>query len=190
MATDFTLSSGSIMRPFRSPWGNFPTRNMPVISTNAVVKVGQVVTISAAGSSFGANAVNNNTSTGGLNLFSIVGVAAEGAPVFVSSATQGPTIAIWEANPLVEFKAVTKGAVLASSHVGKRKCFAYDSAKDIHWIDLTGSTATDWRVVITGLVDGIGDSGGYVSFRFLTSLGEQIESTTILSSSPLLAFYS
>ena len=36
---DFTLSSGSICRPFRSPWGAFPIKNMPIstgISSNAI----------------------------------------------------------------------------------------------------------------------------------------------------------
>jgi hypothetical protein len=34
-----------------------------------------------------------------------------------------------------------------------------------------------------------GDSGGYMAFRFINRLGDQVNST-LLSSSPLLAFYS
>ena len=44
--TDFTLSSGSIMRPHRSPWGAFPTRGFMIstgISSN-VINIGRVAT--------------------------------------------------------------------------------------------------------------------------------------------------
>ena len=183
---DFTLSSGSIMRPYRSPWGAFPTRTMQAIST-ATIKLGQLLTTGGLGTT-NAHRVQPIISTGGLAATDIVGIAAE-AWTFTSSATTPASITVWEANPAVEFRVVALGAVLASSNVGQRKALGYDSAKDHLWVNLGTSTATDHRVVITGLIDAAGDSGGAVSVRFLTHLGDQVAST-VMSSSPLLAFYS
>lgn len=185
---DFTLSSHSICRPVRSPWGAFPTRTFPTASTLAnAIRLGQPVSLLAPDdTSTNAGAVLGAT----LPLsFNLVGVAAQACSSGASSAVSGPSISVWEANPAVEFKAVTKNGTIGSSLIGKRRSLLFDSTLNIAWIDVTASTATDWRVVVTGLVDGEGDSGGYVSFRFLTATGSQINST-ILSSSPLLAFYS
>ena len=185
---DLTLSSGSIARPYRSPWGAFPTRTFPTASTlAAAIKLGQPVSLLLpADTSTNAGAVLGAT----LPLsFNMVGIAAGSCSSGVSSAVAGPSISVWEANPAVEFKAVTKGGTIGSSLIGKRRSLLFDSTLNIAWIDVTASTATDWRVLVTGLVDGEGDSGGYVSFRFLTATGPQVNST-ILSSTPLLAFYS
>ena len=185
--TDFTLSSGSICRPYRSPWGAFPTRGVRTESTSAAIAVGQPVTLGTAGSTTYdcAIAVAGNAP----NMFNTIGIAAEAEAAGGSSAVAGATISVWEANPLVEFKAVTKGGVLASSLVGLRRSLVWDSTLGIAWVDLSASTATDWRVLVTQNLDAVGDSGGYVAFRFLSQTGSQINST-ILSSSPLLAFYS
>ncbi len=182
---DIALSSGSICRPFRSPWGAFPTRTMPIISTTPRVDVGRVMTLNYTGST-DAGSITPSTAD---NTFYTVGIAASSQTGFASSVNILQNMPVWEANPLVEFRAATKGATLASSHVGLRKKLVWDSTLAISWIDLTASTATDWRVVVTGLIDNVGDSGGAVSFRFIDRLGEQVNST-ILSSTPLLAFFS
>ena len=183
--TDFTLSSGSICRPYRSPWGAFPTRGMRTESTSAAIALGQPVTLGTAGSTTYDCAIASTIA----NFFNLIGIAAEAEASGGSSAVASATISVWEANPLVEFKAVTKGGVLASSLVGLRRQLAHDSTLNISYVELGASTATDWRVVVTQNLDAVGDSGGYVAFRFLTRTGDQINST-ILSSSPLLAFYS
>lgn len=184
--TDFTLSSGSICRPMRSPWGAFPTRSMGVASTlAAAIRIGQPVSLLADTSTNAGNVLGATMP----NVINLVGIAAEGISSGASSLVGGNTISVWEANPSVEFKAVTKGGLIGSSLVGKRRSMNWDSTLNIAWIDTTASTATDWRVVVTGIVDGDQDSGGYVAFRFLAETGSQINST-ILSSSPLLAFYS
>ncbi len=181
---DFTLSSGSVCRPYRSPWGAFTTRSLQPMSTNAKIDIGRPVTLNWTGSTSAGQIVQSTAD----NTFFLAGIAASSISAG-SSAVANPQISVWEANPMVEFKAVTKGGVLASSNIGLRKKLTWDSTLAIAWIDLSASTATDWRVVITGNIDNEGDSGGYCAFRFITHLAEQINST-IASSTPLLAFYS
>ena len=185
MATDFSLSSGSYARPHRSPWGAFPVRTMPISTgvSSAAIAVGRRVTLDWTSTQAGQ--VKGATSE---NTFFLVGLAA--SPVSGSTATRGNDISVYEANPLVEFKAVTKGATLDLAQVGLHKKLMRDSTLDIEYVDLSASTAADWRVVITGLIDGVGDSGGYVSFRFLSRLTENTgSSVAITSTSPVLAFY-
>ena len=182
---DLALSSGSICRPYRSPWGAFPTRSLVPISTNARIDLGRLVHLNWTGST-SAGQITQSTAD---NAFFIVGIAASSL-VAGSSATANGAIPVWEANPLVEFKAVTKGGLLASSNIGLHKKIVWDSTLAIQWIDLSASTATDWRVVITQNLDAEGDSGGYVAFRFLSRLTENIgSSVAVTSTSPVLAFY-
>jgi hypothetical protein len=187
----YTPSSGDTVRPHRSPWGAFPTREFPVASTNAQIEAGTLVTLSTAAAVGGVAqfAVIPSTGAGALATFSAVGFTAGKVTAAVSSAVGPQTVSVWEANPMVEFKATTIGAAQVSSVIGLRKALQYDSTLKIHRIDLTASTATDWRVLITQNLGNEGDSGGYMAFRFINRLGDQINST-LLSSSPLLAFYS
>lgn len=182
--TDFALSSLAGIRPFRCPWGAFPIRTINPIST-ATIYNGNIVTLNYTGSTSAGQVIPVTAGTG---FFYTVGVSSEKF-VFTSSGVASSAVAVWEANPNCEFRAVTQGAVLASSNIGLRKKIMWDSTLNIHFIDLTASTATDWRCVITGLIDAEGDSGGAVSFRFLTHTTEQINSS-VPSTQPLLAFYS
>ncbi len=185
--TDFSLSSGSICRPWRSPWGAFPTREYAVSTgvSSAAIALGRAVTLdyTEAGNSTNAGYVKASTAD---NTFYLVGIAA--GAVSGSTAVVGvTTLSVWEANPMVEFRAVTKGAVLSNSNVGLTKTLHRDSTLDILYVDLTASTAIDHRVVITQLIDAQGDSGGYVAFRFISDLRNQ--GSTVNSSTPFLAFY-
>lgn len=188
----YTPSSGDIMRPLRSPWGAFPVRQFPVASTNAQIEMGTVLTLSTAASVGGVAQFAGipATAAGGLVLFGTLGVTAEKVPAATSSAVGPQTVAVWEANPMVEFKATTIGAAQVSSCIGLRKALQWDSTLKIHRIDLTASTTTDWRVVITQNLGNEGDSGGYMAFRFLSKLTENIASSAaVTSTSPVLAFY-
>lgn len=188
--TDFTLSSGSICRPFRTPWGAFHTLGYQVSTglSSAVIWMGRVVTLDYTE---GANSSLNmyvKASTAD-NTFYTVGIAAETQPNGGSGSTAvlGTAISIWEANPMQEFKAVTKAGTLQSSQVGLTKTLHWDSTLNIQYVDLSASTATDHRVVITKLLDQQGDSGGYVAFRFIGNSRQQ--GSTLNSSTPYLAFY-
>jgi hypothetical protein len=183
---DFTLSSGSICRPFRSPWGAFPTQTFGVSTgvSSATIHIGRPVTLDYTEAGNTSNAAFVKASTGD-NTFYLAGIAAEQASG--STAVAGTQISVWECNPMVEFKAVTKGGTLQSSQVGLTKTLHWDSTLNIAYVDLSASTATDHRVVVTKLIDAQGDSGGFVAFRFISDLRSQ--GSTVNSSTPFMAFY-
>ncbi len=188
--TDFTLSSGSICRPYKTPWGAFHTQGY-LCSTglsSATIWMGSAVTLdyTEAGNSSLNMYVKRSTAD---NTFYLVGIAAETQPTTGSGSTAvlGTPISVWEANPMQEFKAVTKAGTLQSSQVGLCKTLHWDSTLNIQYVDLSASTASDYRVVVTRLIDAQGDSGGYVAFRFIGNRREQ--GSTINSSTPFLAFY-
>lgn len=186
---DISLSSGSIVRPFRSPWGAFPTRSFGVSTgvSSAAIPAGRVVTTDYTEAGFTTNAsfVKGSTATAA---FYIAGVSAESVP---STTVAGTKISVWEANPLVEFRANTKNAPINSSNVGQTKALVYDSTLGIQFVDMVDSTLTNHRVVITQLIDAPGDTGGAVAFRFLSGLAGNIQgsSGTYNSTTPILAFY-
>jgi hypothetical protein len=152
--------------------------------SSAAIPLGRKVTLDWSGST-SCQRIKASTAE---NTFFLVGIAA--SALSGSTAVAGTECSVWEANPMVEFRANTKGALLASSNVGLRKKLMFDSTLGIEYVDLTASTAADWRVVITGLIDNEGDSGGAVSFRFLSRLTENIGSSVALTStSPILAFF-
>lgn len=185
--TDFTLSSGNICRPYRSPWGHFPTRAFAVSSgvSSAAIAVGRPVTLDYTEAGNTSNAAYVKASTGD-NTFYLAGIAAEAASG--SSAVNAvTTISVWECNPMVEFQAVTKAGTLQSSQVGLTKTLHWDSTLAIAYVDLSASTAADHRVVVTQLLGAQGDSGASVAFRFIGNRREQ--GSTINSSTPFLAFY-
>lgn len=189
--TDFTLSSGNICRPYRSPWGGFPTRTFAVSTgvSSAAIVLGRPVTLDYTEAGNTSNASYVKASTGD-NTFYLAGIAIDAAQG--SSATVGVTaIACWECNPHVEFRAVTKGGTIQSSHVGLTKTLHWDSTLNIAYVDLSASTAADHRVVVTQMAadQGIlqGDSGAAVVFRFISNSYRQ--GSTIVSSTPYLAFY-
>lgn len=191
---DLTLSSGSICRPFRSPWGAFPTREFGCSTgvSSAAIYVGSILTTDnddVVAQTSNASMVQASTGDAAAAVFYIAGIAAQ--QVSGSTAVRDGKVSCWEANPLVEFKAVTKGGTLESSHVGMTKKLTFDSTLNIAYVQLGASTAAEHRVVITQLVDSIGDSGGYVAFRFLTGLAGNIQGSSAFynSSTPLLAFY-
>lgn len=183
---DLTLSSGSICRPLRTPWGAFHTISYGISTgvSSATIHVGRPVTLDYTEAGNTSNAEMVKASTGD-NTFYLVGIAAEQASG--STATRGTKITVWEANPMQEFKAVSKAGTLESSHIGLTKTLHWDSTLNIAYVDLSASTATDHRVVVTKLIDSIGDSGGYVGFRFISNYVNQ--GSTVNSSTPYLAFY-
>lgn len=185
--TDYTLSSKSFCRPVRSPWGAFPMRGMQVISTSPVLNVGRRVTLNYSANDTSVGQITPSTAD---NCFYLVGIAGSSASTH-SSLVTGDTIPVWEANPNVEFQAVSYGATFASSHIGLRKKMVWDSTLQIEKIDLGASTATDWRVVITGIGQGysIGDSGAYVTFKFLNQMAESAVTSVAPSTTAFLAFF-
>lgn len=185
--TDFVLSSGNIMKPYRSPWGAFPTKGMALstgISSN-VIRIGMVVGLDVNSTAYQNCIVPSSLSSGTIVSTAIVGIAAEspgavnGNSGVGSTNSQGTVCMVWEANPNVEFRANTRGGLLNSTIVGQEKNLDYDSTLNIVLVNVgAGALATAQpRVVVTGLLDASGDSGGAVVCRFINS------------SASVLAFY-
>lgn len=186
--TDFVLSSGNICRPYRTPWGAFHQRGYQVSSgvSSAAILQGRPVTLdyTEAGNTSNASHVKASTAD---NTFYLVGIAAE--TIQGSTAAEGTPIQVYEANDMQEFRAVTKAGTLQSSQVGLTKTLHWDSTLNIAYVDLSASTAADHRVIITQLHPAYsqGDSGGEVIFKFMRNSFRQ--GSTIVSSTPYLAFY-
>jgi hypothetical protein len=91
----------------------------------------------------------------------------------------------------MEFRAVTKGAVLGSTHVGTVRDIQRDSTLNIDFVHLGASCLTIpvLQALITGLIDSPGDSGGAVSFRFVPRDFTNANSTSPNSSGRRLAFF-
>ena len=186
------LSSGSICRPYRSPWGAFPIKHMIPVSSNAAIHTGRMMGLLTGASSAAGQVIPTSNAA-----FSIVGIAASSLAAG-STTTRNSAIPIYEANPNVEFVANTIGGVVASSLVGLRRALHWDSTLNISVVDVATSTGADARVVVTGIpgengVTGLqgelGDSGAQVTFKFITNLAG-VNGSTVVSSTPLLAFYS
>ena len=175
---DITPTAGDTVRPHKSPWGAFPTRSMKYSTgiSSAVVRVGQLVVLDTGSTSYTdcitPCAVSSNTLNPAAG--TIVGFAAENSTSMGNQNAQGTVVPVWEANPLVEFRARTRGGLLNSTIVGQPKELTRDSTLNIDLVDLksASSLATPAKcVIVTGLLDNSGDSGGAVTFRFNTSSG-------------------
>ena len=177
---NITPSSGSIVKPFRSPWGAFPQRAFGVSTgiSSAVIYRGAQVTLDKG--STNQYYVKRSTATGAPD---IVGYAAQETP---STSPAGTIINVHEANPNVEFSAITKNGLIDSTSVGEYKAIVYDSTLNIHYIDLGNSSVGDARVIVTQLIDSPGDSGGRVAFRHVTNVAP---ASSVVSTVNLLAFY-
>ena len=174
---DYALNAGDFVRPHKSPWGAFPTRSMKLstgISSNTV-RVGQLVGLDTGSTSFTDCIIPITQSSNSLNpgAGTIVGFAAENSIANGSQTAQGTVIPVYEANPFVEFRARTRFGLLNSTIVGQPKELHRDSTLNIDVINLAASSlATPAKcVIVTGLIDNAGDSGGAVTFRFNTSSG-------------------
>lgn len=180
--TDIALSSGNIMRPYRSPWGSFPVRNMACstgVSTN-IIRLGQLVGLDVNSTAFQNCVLPSSLSSACVVSSAIVGIAAEAPGLNLSPPMGGtmtstspggtPVIPVWEANPNVEFRVNTRKGLLNSTMVGQPRDLEWDSTLNIHLVNAGASPLTTpiLRVVVTGLIDNVGDSGGAVSVRFLT----------------------
>jgi hypothetical protein len=146
------LSSGHGPRPFRSPFGQSPIFSGLEVAASTF-RAFNVLEQAATTNSHRVRIMSSNST-------SIVGIAA--AP---ASSVQDTALPVYEANPQIEFLAAVKETI-ASTLVGARRSWAYDSTLGIHYID---QNATGASVVITGLQTDIGTTNGFVTFRFLST---------------------
>lgn len=185
---DITPTAGDYIRPHRSPWNNFPIRGFPLstgISSN-VVYLGAVVGLDLNTSTNGDCIVPSSMTSNTVISTAIVGIAAEASNAPSSTNAQRTIVPVWECNPQVEFRARTRNGTLASTMAGSPRDLLWDSTLHIHLVNAGASSfaGTPVRVIVTELIDAIGDSGGAVAFRFPTR-----DVTSSLSTANILAFY-
>lgn len=169
-----TPSSASGIRPYRSPYGHFPSRSYPE-ATASTFHTGNFVEPSTVGST----ASHRVALMSSLSV-NILGVAGEAA-----TSTRDEPIVVYEARPEIEFKGWVK-EVIASSLVWADRSIAYDSTLGIHYL-ASDTDAGDQRVVITEVgstaggpeqqLAGIGDTNGYVAFRVIPDFSMYGKST-------------
>ena len=184
-----SISSGSIMRPYRSPWGAFPVQGYPLSTgvRGSTIQPGYLVTSDTTTDSNADKIQAADTLS-----TAIVGVALEAASGN-STGNVNSTISVAEANPAVEFRAFTKGDAMVSSLIGKTRSYAFDSTLRIYYVDLANATTADARVVITrmgaaaGLQGALGDTGGECAFRFLRATA--VADSVSTASHSVLAYY-
>ena len=195
---DWTNSSGSFMRPYRTPFGAPQIKffQESTAASTAACNVGDLVrnnTIVTTGgfrvrrdaSTAGSGA--NLAHIGGGEILGIcvvgtTGASAAGTGGFVddSSRSGQPVtrqIGVAVADGVTEFLGYYKSGgagtapVACSSHIGQNKAVIYDSTLGKYFIDSTNSTAALVYVQITGFPDYVlGDTGGVPAiFKFLSS---------------------
>lgn len=185
--TDITPTAGDYIKPHKTPWGSFPIRSVKLstgISSNTIV-IGQVVGLDVNSTSFQDCIVPSSLTSNTIVSTAIVGIAMENSTALGNNNAQGTFVPVCEANPMVEFRARTRNGLLNSTIVGQTKSLLWDSTLGITYVNVGGDSATTpVHVVVTGLIDNSGDSGGLVTFKFCAR-----DPQSSLSTATVLAFF-
>jgi hypothetical protein len=156
---DHTESSGTGIKPYRTFFGSMPTLGYPE-SASSTFAYGDLVQLNQdASTDVHRVEVASSLST------AYLGVAAGNA-----SSNQDDVIPIYVAHQNAEFIGWFKGT-LASSITGTYRNFARDTTRAIDYISSsgTGVTVQITEVGLQNIAGGpynVGDSNGYVAFRF------------------------
>lgn len=169
MPTDWTISSGDYMRPYRTQGTDAISLDYKPESTAQSFLVGALLEADSLVSTSAHRLRIAKVSASTVVSTAILGIAAEPA----SSVTDATRI-FWPVNGQVEFMARTRGSTLNSTNIGQPFGLFFDSTKNVFGVDLANTQSTSIRVVITGLIDGVGDSGGYVRFKFGRPAGSTV----------------
>ena len=164
---DITLSSRTVIRPYRSRAGSPRIQAIPVASTRAstaAIAPGQVVQFDGTSTSnHKIIRTSSNAALNGLLPVTVAGVAAQADP---ADGSVDPKISVWTADGDTEFIFPTKIAGTASSLVGTALSLAYDSSLAINF--LMASTGAGEMVWVTE-VPSPGDTNGFVVGKFQSS---------------------
>lgn len=194
--TDFTLSSGNYCRPY---WTPFPPERQMKLSTGMssnIMYIGAVVGLDVNSTAFRDCIVPSSMTSNTIVSTAIVGIAAmrpddpSNKGLGITSTTPGANgpgfVPVWEANPVFEFRAHTRNGLLNSTIVGEAKELLWDSTLNILLVNVGASCVSNVGapVVVTRLLDNVGDSGGAVVFRFMS---KDVRSS--LSTTRFLAFF-
>ena len=191
---DWTHSSGTVIRPYRSPLGAPQIRffqESTCIAT-AAIKIGDIVsfdTVVTTGTkrivrtpSSGGNSTNLMQVGGGRSLVGVAveastsdgsttGLAADGAKSNSGIRQIGVAIADGHTEFLGYLSSLGASAHVAeSSFIGLTKAVIHDRTLGRWFIDSTNSTAALVGVVITDVPpDNVGDTNGPMVFKFLST---------------------
>ena len=168
MATNHTISSGDYIRPYRSAYGQEHILSLGESTAQSFVYGDILEQDSKVSTGFhrAAVAVRSNST---ITSTSIIGVAA--AP---ASSVTDQTVIFFSATHENTFWARTINGTLASTNVGGFYGLAKDTTNNVTLVDLANAASTSQRVCITGLIDGLGDSGGAVTFKFGRPAGSTV----------------
>lgn len=157
---DWAISSGDYIKPRANAFGQLHVMSGPE-STAQTFVYGDVLQLDSAVST-GANRIARASTSGStITSTSIVGVACGPASSVVDA-----TVSYFAATPFNEFTARTRGGTLALTNVGASFGLFRDSSKNVVLVDLGNAQSTSQRVIVTSLIDAVGDSGGLVTFKF------------------------
>jgi len=173
---EITLSSNSIIKPYRSHKGSPIIRHFQgsTFAAGSSIILGDVVSSDTAAASNYFRAVKMQAHIPSTAIF---GVAAANDKQDGSTGANGlgsPTtskIPVWVADADTEFIGFTKDAgstACQSTLIGTARCIARDSTLGIWYVDTANSTAGDVRIRITE-VPSPGDTNGAVIFKFLST---------------------
>jgi hypothetical protein len=171
-----TLSSNSIVRPYRSAKGSPRIQHV------------QASTFAAGSSILLGDVVSSDTAVGSayhrivkmaahIPSTAIWGIAAGNCGADGSTGALGlglgttGNVPVWVAERDTEFIGYTKdqgSTACQSTLIGTVRCIARDSTLNIWYVDTANSTAGDVRIRITD-VPNPGDTNGAVVFRFLST---------------------
>ena len=173
--TDYAIGTGDFIRPHSSPWGSFHIRHCKLSTgiSSQIIYVGSFVGLDVNSTSFQDCIVPSSLTSNTVVSTAIVGVAAEGPGANATSPSstnvQGTLIPVWDANPSIEFRGRTKNGLLNSTLVGQVHDILWDSTMHVFLVNVGASSVGGApRVLVTGLIDNSGDSGGAVTFKFIT----------------------
>lgn len=197
MSNQWTNSSASYPRPYRSPFGSPQIRHFQesTCAATAVIKIGDIVannTVVTTGNirivrhladgGTGANLVDSTVSNSLLGI-ALANSTSDGsttglASTDVAGATLNRTLPVAVFDGHTEFlgyfkTAVTAGGdVAASSLVGLLRAMTYDSTLQVYFVESTNSTVANRTCVITDVPQNeVGSCGGSpVIFKMLSSL--------------------
>jgi hypothetical protein len=178
---DWTASSNSVVRPYRSPFGSPNIRYFEVstsVSTSQI-KTGDIVQFDTTVSS-ATHRVKRALRNGGgdANLLNssvavVLGVAMGKDESDGSTLGLGVNRKIGVAlfDGFTEFLGYVRGTgPVTSTMIGTNRAMIFDSTLNIWQVDSTNSTAANQTVVITDVPDAyIGDTGAPVAFRMSVS---------------------
>lgn len=151
MAT-ISVGEGSIMRPYRK--GRI--EHFPEAASQTFI-VGDVLALATAADK------GNKVAKAGADPAVIVGVAAEKA-----SGTEGTKIPVWIADEEAEFVAhVADAEVTDADDIGDKFGIMNDTTNKIWRVERAEVTNT--RVIVTKILDAIGDTNGRFVFKFLNA---------------------